>query len=495
MQEQSNRGRNRRACRHICAVVFFCAAMAIASQAQFTKLVDLTTTTGEFPRSPLVQGLDGNLYGTTFEAGIFGGGTFFQLTPAGTFTKLYDFCFNDNPGCPDGSDQSGSIALGPDGNFYGTGQGSFFGSELGIAYKMTPTGTPTTLHTFCSQPSCADGAFPTNGGLTLAWNGNFYGTAFPQDGNTNFDDVVFAVSSSATFHVRLTVCPGQICPTAAGPSGGLLQASGGYLVGPGPGGTNGLGAIYRMTPLGVPTVLYSMCDDSACHLGSNTTTPLVQNHAGNLFGTNLLGGAGPFCTLEEGCGNVFQLIGSAYTAMHNFCNWPNCVDGSQPNALILASDGNFYGTTNAGGSTGKGVVFKITPSHSYSVIHQFLGSDGQNPGAALMQATDGTLYGTTIGGGSNLGNEEGTIFKISLGLPPFIKTVQPAGKVGDTILILGNGLTGSTSVTFNDTSASFTVVSDTEISATVPSGATTGTIQVVTPSNTLLTLGVFPVVQ
>ena len=496
MQEQSNRSRNlSRAGRHICAVVFFCAAIAIASQAQFTKLADLTPTTGEFPHSPLVQGLDGNLYGTTSNYGAYGGGTFFQLTPSGTVTTLYDFCFNDNSGCPDGAEPSGVVVLGSDGSFYGTTIGSFTGGEDSTIYKITTGGSLTTLHTFCGVSSCS-GAFASSDGLTLAWNGNFYGTSFPPDGSSAYDNLVYSMTPAGTTHTRLIVCPNQLCPTDAGPGGALLQSSGGYLIGPGPGGVNNAGAIYRMTPLGSPTVIYSMCVDSSCHLGTGTTSPLVQNPAGNLLGTNRAGGAGPFCTVGEGCGNVFQLIGSAYTEMHNFCNWPSCVDGSQPNALIRASDGNFYGTTLSGGSKGAGVVFKITPSHAYSVIHQFLGPEGGNPETALMQATDGTLYGTTISGGSHTGgNEQGTIFKISLGLPPFLKTVQPAGKAGDTVLILGNGLTGSTSVTFNDTPASFTVVSDTEISAIVPSGATTGAIEVVTPSNTLLTLAVFPVVQ
>jgi uncharacterized repeat protein (TIGR03803 family) len=100
----------------------------------------------------------------------------------------------------------------------------------------------------------------------------------------------------------------------------------------------------------------------------------------------------------------------------------------------------------------------------------------------LWQGTDGNLYGTTSKGGANNG---GTIFRISLGLAAFVKTVQDAGAVGASVIIYGNGLTGSTSVTFNGTSALFSIVSDTEITTTVPAGATTGEIQVVTPSTTL----------
>jgi uncharacterized repeat protein (TIGR03803 family) len=105
---------------------------------------------------------------------------------------------------------------------------------------------------------------------------------------------------------------------------------------------------------------------------------------------------------------------------------------------------------------------------------------------ALFQATDGNLYGTTYYGGSlGLYNGSGTVFRISLGLAPFVQTVPASAKNGSTVRILGTDLTSATSVTFNGAPATFAVVSATEITATVPTGATTGTIQVVTPSGTL----------
>jgi uncharacterized repeat protein (TIGR03803 family) len=124
----------------------------------------------------------------------------------------------------------------------------------------------------------------------------------------------------------------------------------------------------------------------------------------------------------------------------------------------------------------------LTPGGLFTVIHHFSGPDGETPITALLQATDGNLYGTASHGGTYGG---GTIFRISLGLAPFVKTVQNAGAVGASVIILGNKLTGASSVTFNGTSATFSVVSNTEITATVPAGAATGEIQVVTPSSTL----------
>ena len=429
------------------------------------------------PRSPLTQGLDGNLYGTATAAGAFGGGTFFQFIPSGTVNVLYNFCLNDVPNCPDGASPSGQIALGPDGNFYGTTQGGFYEEEgNGSVYKMTPAGSMTELYNFGDCPPC--GAFPTSG-LTLARVGGFYGSAPPDAAvPSDFDSLVFRVSLSGTFFPVLVVCPNQICPTNAGPSGTLLQSRGGTLIGPGPGGANNVGAIYKMTISGTPTVIYSFCPDSSCHVGYQTATPLFEATGGDLYGTNLYGGAGANCTLSQGCGTAFRVSASAggsLTKLHDFCAWLHCGDGSTPNPLIQATDGNFYGTTTSGGSGKLGTAFKIAPSGHLTLLHSFTASDGGAPNTALFQATDGNLYGTTSTG----------IFRISLGLSPFVRTVQSAGAEGSSVIILGNGLTGTTSVTFDGTPASFGVVSDTEIIATVPYSRNSGPIQVVTPSATL----------
>jgi hypothetical protein len=110
-----------------------------------------------------------------------------------------------------------------------------------------------------------------------------------------------------------------------------------------------------------------------------------------------------------------------------------------------------------------------------------------------MQATEGNFYGTNDVGGAN---GLGTFFKLSTGLGPFVRALRPHGQIGETAYILGTGLTGSTSVTFNGTAAtSFTVVSDSEITAVVPTGATTGTLQVVTPGGTLFSVVEFQVFQ
>ena len=177
--------------------------------------------------------------------------------------------------------------------------------------------------------------------------------------------------------------------------------------------------------------------------------------------------------------------------------------------MILGTDGNFYGTTGQGGayqnsscspSNGCGTIFKITPTGELTTLYSFCAEtncpDGSRPGA-LVQGTDGKLYGGTYtgGGSSNCFEGCGTLFRLSVGLKPFVESVPNFGKVGLAIGILGNGLTGTASVTFNGTPAKFTVVSGTEIKATVPRGASTGFVKVTTPKKTLKSNVVFRVIE
>jgi uncharacterized repeat protein (TIGR03803 family) len=466
----------------LAAVAALLFATTISANAQtLTTFANLTTTSGQYPLTPLVQGFDGNLYGTTTNAAN-GFGSFIQVTPSGAVTPLYSFCpnYNDNYPCADGAYPQGSVALGTDGNFYGvTTEGYYSSTGNGTIYKVTPSGAFTKLHTFCALTDCADGANPTLG-LTLSRSGDFYGLSNAPNDSSAFYGQVFTISSSGTFHNLLTVCPNTLCPTNAGPIGSLLLTSGGALMSPGPGVGygNGPGAIYSMSPSGVPRLLYQFCDDSTCHDGGGyNRTPLAQSPSGQIYGTFTQGGVGASCAQNGGCGTAFRVTSAGvFTKLHDFCSQTACADGFNPNALILASDGNLYGTTGEGGKHGYGTLFRITSTGHFSVVHSFTQADGSAPTAIpLLQGTDGNLYGATVT----------AIYRVSLGLPPFVKTVQNAVTVGGNVIILGNNLTGTTSVTFNGTSASFTVVSDTEITATVPSGATTGTIKVVTPSATL----------
>ena len=148
---------------------------------------------------------------------------------------------------------------------------------------------------------------------------------------------------------------------------------------------------------------------------------------------------------------------------------------------MLGTDGNFYGTAS-GGTAFNGVVFRISPSGTYSVLHEFDGSHGSRPMVTLTQHTTGILYGDTeIGGSFN----DGVFYSLDAGLGPFVSLLPYSGKAGISIEFLGQGFTGATAVSFNGTAANFAVISDTYLTAVVPNGATTGFVTVVTPGGTL----------
>jgi uncharacterized repeat protein (TIGR03803 family) len=157
---------------------------------------------------------------------------------------------------------------------------------------------------------------------------------------------------------------------------------------------------------------------------------------------------------------------------------------------VQVTDGYFYGTTNTGGANGDGTIFKITSKGMLTTVHSFDFTDGFGPVGGLVQATNGKLYGTTINGGAD---GEGTIFRLSVGLGPFVETRPTSGKVGAAVIILGTDLTGTTSVTFNGIAATFKVVTESEIKTSVPTGATSGKVKVMTPNGTLTSNLVFRV--
>jgi uncharacterized repeat protein (TIGR03803 family) len=268
--------------------------------------------------------------------------------------------------------------------------------------------------------------------------------------------------------------------------GGLVQATDGNLYGTTyNGGANSGGTVFSITPGGTFTLLYSFCLQRNCTDGANPYGGLVQATDGNLYGTTSSGGA------NEG-GTIFKIaLTGTLSTLYNFCVQTGCTDGLQPQAgLVQATDGNFYGTTIAGGANGYGTIFQITSGGTLTTLHSFNLNltDGAYPQAVLAQATDGNFYGTTINGGSNNscnGSECGTVFGLSMGLGPFVETNPTSGRVRRAVTILGTKLTGATSVTFNGKAAKFKVVSGSEITTTVPAGATTGKVMVKTPSGTL----------
>jgi len=418
-----------------------CATAAIALPAQtFTTLHSFDGTDGSEPVAGFVQGADGNLYGTTEIGGANNTGTIFKITPSGTLTTLYGFgtCFP----CVYGANPTAGLVQASNGDFYGTtSQGGTNGDD-GTIFKITAGGTLTTLYNFCSQTGCIDGENPVAGLVQAATNGDFFGTTQT-------------------------------------------------------GGAGHNGTVFKITPSGTLTTLYSFCfqGEQTCTDGYFPVAGLVQATNGDFYGTNDSGGVG------RG-GTIFKITANGpLTTLYSFCSKSACADGWNPIAgLVQATDGDFYGTTTRGGANNGGTVFKITPSGALTTIYSFCSqstpdqcADGAYPEAGLIQATNGDFYGTTWGGGSN-GNY-GTVFSLSVGLGPFVKALPHSGTVGEVIRILGTDLTGTASVNFNGTPAAFTVVIPTEITATVPAGATTGKIQVTTPGGALFSSGPFLVLQ
>jgi uncharacterized repeat protein (TIGR03803 family) len=478
-----------------CAAILLWATTAIGLSAQtFKTLHRFDGTDGQYPIAGLVQATGGNLYGTTEYGGANNYGTVFKISPGGGPVKtIYSFCSQGGTACTDGDLPYAGLVQGTGGNLYGTT--SYGGANNGgTVFKISPSGTLTTLHSFCSQSGCPDGYIPF-AGLVQATDGNFYGTT--ESGGAQGGGTVFKITPSGTLTTLYSFCSQSGCPDGDGPTAGLVQASDGNFYGTTyGGGTNncfgyaGCGTVFRITPSGTLKTLYSFCSQSGCPDGHSPNAALVQATDGNFYGT----------TESVGTGTVFKITPSGtLTTLYTFCSQSGCTDGQYPTgALVQATDGSFYGTTFGGGTRrgscilgSCGTVFKITPSGTLTTLHSFCSQsgcpDGANPEAAL-QDTDGMFYGTTYSGGAYprvCGDRCGTVFSLSVGLGPFVKTQPASARVGGFVEILGTNLTGATSVSFNGTPAVFRVVLNSWIKTTVPEGATTGTVQVVTPGGTL----------
>ncbi len=364
------------------------------------------TPDGSSPVTGLIQGTDGNFYGTTSAGGTSNNGTVFVVTPGGTETVLYSFA-----GGRDGANPQAGLILGSDGNFYGT-TASGGTANLGTVFKITSGGTETVLHAFTAHGT--DGASPFGGLIEVG--GNFYGTtAF---GGTTNDGTVFMITPGGTETVLYsfpTTGDGRV------PAGNLILGSDGNFYGitvfgglSGGGGALGDGTVFKITPSGMEAVVYSF--GSSASDGVNPQAGLILGSDGNFYGTASVGGT-------NGDGTVFKVTPSGTeTVLYSFGS--SATDGQVPFApLIQGSDGNFYGTTATGGSGGSsstcgsvgncmyGTVFKITPGGTETILYNFTnGNDGGAPEAPLIIGNNGSLFGTTSAGGTG-GN--GTVFELT----------------------------------------------------------------------------------
>ena len=458
-----------------CAALTF--SLTVCAQAQtFTSLYSFCSNTsctdGSYPSAPMVQGTDGDLYGETQFGGFPVLGTVFKITTSGKLTTLYNFC--PSSPCTDGSIPQGGLVLATDGNFYGVTSGGG-ANNRGTVFKITAAGKLTTLHAFDGT----DGGQP-EAALIQATNGNFYGTTFL--GGANDQGTAFEITASGTFTTLHSFCANSGCPDGALPNG-LVQAADGNLYGTTLGGGESAdcrpagtgGTFFQLTPSGTLTTLAVFCAPT----GYRPNSALVQAANGNFYGTTSAGGDFG----HVGNGTVYEMTPTgSITSLYSFCLQTGCPDGKTPLALTLGTDGNFYGTTEYADADHKGTVYEITPAGQLTTLHSFTSTngnfiDGSLPIGPLLLHTNGTFYGFTEYGGKTT---SGTIFSLANGLAPFVGTIPTSGAAGTNVIILGTNLTGATAISFNGTAAKFKVVSASEITTSVPGGATSGTVTVTT---------------
>jgi uncharacterized repeat protein (TIGR03803 family) len=513
------------------AVVLITGMQALPAQAQLTELYAFQYNPaatsnypdGANPMAELIQGADGNYYTTTNTGGagvcgeaqgqIPGCGAVVKITPAGLLSVLYSFPYDvATSTAPDGWFPQAGLVQGKDGNFYGVATEGGTGGEAcadttglsgcGTVFKLTPSGTLTVLHSFCGGSGCGslatDGAEPT-GRMVFAANGDLYGTTQVGGLFNGFynQGTIFRVTTSGAYTV-LHVFSGNFGskPDGANPAAGLTLASNGDFYGTTTaGGASGDGSVFEMTASGKVTLLHSFTGSSD---GSMPIGALVQASDGNLYGTCYSGGA-------NGTGTVFRITTKGVlTKIYDYAaqGAPGNIGYFPRAGLIQGSDGNLYGTAWQGGAfTTTGTIYQFTLGGVGTLETSFDASTtGFAPLDALLQGSDGRLYVTLqYNGGENSDGvqDQGAISVLDIGLSPPapgpFEFTPAKGLVGAKITLRGSAFVGTTAVTFNGTSAVFVVDASGYITATVPAGATSGTISVTNAGGTTTSKSSFTV--
>jgi uncharacterized repeat protein (TIGR03803 family) len=444
-------------------------------------------TDGNLPAAALVQDATGNLYGTTVAGGANsnpacgsnGCGTAFKLDNTGHETVLYSFC--SAPNCADGAVPQAALIQDAAGNLFGTtavGGANVYSNctnGCGTVFKLDNTGRETVLYSFCSNTMngspCLDGSAP-QAGLIEDASGNFYGTTkFGGPGNGG---TVFELDNTGHETVLDAFCEiASNCPDGSAPEAGLIRDAAGNVYGTTSSGgigfyTVGGGTVFELGSTDHGTLLYSFCLANSCPDGSNPEGGLLEDAAGNLYGTTASGGAGVAAQCC-GAGTAFKVDAAGHhTILYSFCTVANCADGEFPAAgLTQDAAGNLYSTTTAGGansneacgSNGCGTVFKLDDTGHETVAYNFCSAshctDGAHSQAGLIQDSAGNLYGTAAIGGAN--GSGGVLFKLTP--PVFVingtpTNVSRGATTASTITVTpGTTFTGSVVLTAAVTSS------------------------------------------
>jgi len=404
----------------------------------------------------LAQGRDGNLYGTSWWGGTAQYGAIFKVTPSGAATTLANLNCTGTAGC---SPYSG-LTVGRDGNFYGANsEGGQY--NYGNLFKITPSKVMTILHQAGGGTSdiFSPWAPPIQGK-----DGNFYGVA---------PGGAYKITVAGVFSIINHSPP---LPVYAP----LIQATDGYFYGTAAtGGTHDCGDVFKMSTTGAIQVIYNFEYVNGC----SPYAPVVQGTDGNFYGTTAYGGS-------AGGGVIYKLTPKGVITVLRHLS--GTVLPTPFAGLVSATDGNLYGAS-VGGGKGWGVLFKITKAGVYTELYAVPNdytAVGRFPYSTPIQHTNGKIYGLMYVGGSQ---DEGTLYSLDVGLAPFVRALNPSGIPGNTIEILGQGFTGTTSVKFGTGAATFTVVSATYLTAVIPTDAVTGWITVTTPTATLKSATTFKV--
>jgi uncharacterized repeat protein (TIGR03803 family) len=385
----------------------------LPAQAQtFTVLYSFPGFSGDGlgPLGYLVQDAAGNLYGTTFEGGTGTEGTVFKINNSKKETVLVNFNSSN------GSFPNSGLILDRDGNLYGPAKEGPGGA--GVLFKVSPKGEEKLLYAFEGCLDCHRLRGP-QGALSMDSAGNLYG-AVDAGGHTGvgcppYDcGALFKLDTHGKLHT-LYAFSGDDGDNPAGP---LLQDSAGNLYGTAQYGGDiacpiapgqGCGTVYKLDTAGKFTVLYTFTGGSD---GGLPGSALVMDKANNLYGV-AAGGNG---NCEGGCGVIFKLSPAGdLTVLHTFTG---AADGDYPNdPLAIDAKGNLYGTTAGefiSNDSPFGSVFELTASGKFIVLHNLNGAtDGQTPFSGPIRDAAGNLYGTAFAGGEGgLGN--GTVFKVTL---------------------------------------------------------------------------------
>jgi uncharacterized repeat protein (TIGR03803 family) len=378
--------------------LLFLSVAASAQTYTFSTLVSFPPAAKKGPQVPEGVILDaaGNIYGVSIVGGTNGFGTVFKVTPKGALTVLYNFA-----GGSDGAGPIGNLVRDKAGNFYGvTSAGGVTAScEIGCGtiFKVTPAGKESVLYRFTGG---ADGSGP-NWPVTLDAAGNLYGYNFNTHSSDEGDGIIYKLTPDGAFSIVYTFCSLSNCADGSIPSGSLIFDMSGNAYGvTSLGGAFNLGTVFKLTPEGVESVLFSFPG------GSNGEVPvfkLTQDAAGTMYGT-ALGGA-------SNSGILFAITPAGeFSVFYSFACLPeNCaVDPQSLSPLTLDSGGNLYGTYILNVGTQVQEIFKVTPAGAESVPY-VAGPAGLGLGPIVLDKA-GNLYGSTVDGGPS---HLGSVFKLT----------------------------------------------------------------------------------